>query len=663
MSRKKSLVIVESPAKARTIATILGDDFVVTSSMGHIVDLPQKKLGIDIDNDFQPDFVVIPGKKQLLAQLKKEAKDKRHVYLATDPDREGEAIGWHIKSQIAKTKESKDKFLRVVFHEITKSAVQDAFKHPQELDKAKFDAQIARRILDRLVGYFLSPFLWSKIARGLSAGRVQSVALRIIVERERQIQKFKPQEYWEIEAKLRKGEKQSEHIFTAKLNKIAGKNPEINDEKQAKSLVVEIQPLEFKVSAIEEKEKRRSASAPFITSSLQQDAFNKLHFTARKTMVIAQRLYEGVDLGQLGPTGLITYMRTDSVVVAQKAIFEVRDFIASSFGRQYLPDKPNPYKSAKRAQAAHEAIRPTETKRSPPDIKEFLNEDEFKLYDLIWRRFIASQMKPARISVKTVKISAGRFFFHVSGSEIKFKGFLIIYEDKKDDAKQPIFPVISVGERLNLIELIPSQHFTRPPARFSDASLVKFLEERGIGRPSTYVPIIQTLLFRDYMRREKGYFFPTELGIKVFDLLIEYFKKIMDLDFTANMEDELDLVEEGQVAWLKVLKDFYPEFRKKLDFAQKTAKKQVEKTDEVCSDCGRPMVIKWGRKGKFLSCSGYPKCKNSKSISLGIKCPNEGCDGELVERRSIKRGRFFYGCTSYPKCTFVSNTLPKEETE
>ncbi len=653
-TKEKSLVIVESPAKAKTIGAILGANFVVESSMGHIVDLPAKKLGIDIDNGFSPEFVVMPAKIKLLNQLKTLSKDKRHVYLATDPDREGEAIGWHIKSEIAKPKDAKDKFLRVIFHEITTEAVKEAFKHPQELDKSKFDAQKTRRVLDRLVGYFLSPFLWRKIARGLSAGRVQSVALRIIVEREREILAFVPKEYWEIEAKLKK---QAEPEFSAKLAKIDNKDPEIDNEHQAKILVGEIKKEQFIVSDIEGKEKKRSAPPPFTTSSLQQEAFNRLHFTAKKTMLIAQHLYEGIELGKIGPTGLITYMRTDSVNVSQNALFEVRDFIATQFGRQYLPEKPNFYKLAKRAQAAHEAIRPTKVLRRPQDLKEYLSSDEYKLYELIWRRFLASQMKPAQMFVTTVKISAGKFLFQASGTELKFDGFLSVYAEKEEKKEEVKLPRLAVGDELNLINLIPTQHFTKPPARFSDASLVKFLEEKGIGRPSTYVPIIQTLIFRDYVRRIKGYFSPTELGIKVFDLLIKYFKEIMDLDFTARMEDELDLVEEGDIKWLKVLDDFYPTFRKKLDFANEYAKKEVVTSKEICPQCGKPMVIKWGRKGRFLSCSGFPQCKASKSITTGIKCPNEGCPGEVVERRS-KRGRFFYGCTNYPKCTFVSNSLP-----
>lgn len=663
-AKEKFLVIVESPAKAKTISAILGDKFIVESSMGHIVDLPAKKIGIDIEKDFKPEFVVIPAKVKLLNKLKKEAKDKKHVYLATDPDREGEAIGWHIKSEISKPKDPADKFLRVVFHEITKEAVNEAFTHPQKLDQAKFDAQQARRILDRVVGYLLSPFLWRKIARGLSAGRVQSVALRIITQRERQIQAFKPQEYWELEAKLKKSEqtgakkKHEADTFSAKLSKIDNKDFEINNEAQAKDLVEKLKKEKFIVAGVEEKEKKRSPVAPFTTSSLQQEAFNKLHFTAQKTMFIAQHLYEGMELGKLGPTGLITYMRTDSVNISKVALSEVCNFIKSNFGKEYLPTAPVIYKSKKQAQEAHEAIRPAKVSTRPEELKEFLSEDEFKLYDLIWRRFVASQMKPAEFLVTTVKINAANAIFQASGSRMKFKGFLAVYEQNKDKDEELNLPPLSVGENLDLVSLDPSQHFTKPPAHFSDASLVKFLEEKGIGRPSTYVPIIQTLLFRNYARRIKGYFVATELGMKVADLLVQYFKVVMDLDFTANMEEKLDLVEEGKIEWLRVLHDFYPDFRKNLDFAQESAKKEVVISTEVCPQCAKPMVMKWGRKGRFLSCSDYPRCKASKSISIGVKCPLEGCGGDVVERRS-KKGRFFYGCSNYPKCTFVSNTLPE----
>jgi DNA topoisomerase-1 len=661
-AKEQSLVIVESPAKAKTISAILGNSYVVESSMGHVVDLPQKKLGIDIDNGFSPEFVVMPGKVTLLKKLKKEAKNKKHIYLATDPDREGEAIGWHIKAAIAHKNDSEDKFLRVVFHEITKEAVKEAFSHPQDLNQALFDSQQARRILDRVVGYFLSPFLWRKIARGLSAGRVQSVALRIIRERERQIEQFIPQEYWEIEARLSKVQQHEKESFVAKLVKIDNKDPEIATGQVAKDLVTKIEREKFSVADIEEKDKTKSPSAPFTTSSLQQEAFNRLRFTAQKTMLIAQKLYEGVELGESGPTGLITYMRTDSVNVAQSALNEVRKYITESFGKEYLPDSVRIYKSKKGSQEAHEAIRPTGVMRKPDDLKQYLATDELKLYELIWRRFVASQMKPAQIQTTTVKISAGVYLFSVSNSKVSFNGYLAIYEEKDDEENEKeeiTLPPLSIGEILKLIALTPSQHFTKPPAHFSDASLVKFLEERGIGRPSTYVPIIQTLLYRDYVRRIKGYFTITELGAKVADLLIEYFKDIMDLEFSAKMEEELDLVEEGKIAWLKVLQDFYPNFKKDLDHAQNSAKKEVVQTSEVCPQCAKPMVIKWGRKGKFLSCSDYPTCKASKSISSGVKCPNPGCGGDVVERRS-KKGRFFYGCSNYPKCTFVSNTLPKD---
>lgn len=653
---KKNLVIVESPTKAKTISKILGDDFSVVSSMGHIIDLPQKKLGVDIEQGFKPEYVVISGRQKILTALKKESRDKQNIFVATDPDREGEAIGWQIKERIFKNKN----VLRVVFHEITSLAVNAAFKQPRGFDINMVEAQAGRRILDRIVGYFLSPLLWKKIGRGLSAGRVQSVALRLIVDRERQINKFIPQEYWEIEAELKKASGAGSGVsgaFLAKLEKIDDKKAEIKNKQQADGLVNDIKTKQFIVSDVNKKEKKRYPAAPFITSTLQQEAFNKLKFNAIKTMIVAQQLYEGIDIGEAGPAGLITYMRTDSVHAAPEAIKEVRDFILKQFGKKYLPEKPNVYKVRKLAQEAHEAIRPTSVLRSPDSIKKFLSPDQYKLYALIYNRFVVSQMTPAEYLVTTVWIQAGKYLFAVSGSTLIFEGFTAIYNNNKDNTI--IIPELTKGEVLELLRLMPSQHFTKPPSRFSDSSLVKALEEEGVGRPSTYAPIIQTLVFRDYARRIKGYFQATELGFKVCDLLVEYFPKIMDVKFTALMEDKLDEVEEGRLDKIKILNDFYSPFKASVDFAQANIKKEVITTDEVCDKCGKPMIIKWGRKGKFLSCSAYPECKNSKSITTKIKCPAAGCGGELIERRS-KRG-LFYGCTNYPKCTFTSNALPQEK--
>lgn len=658
MPKKKSLVIVESPTKAKTIGNILKKDFSVVSSMGHLIDLPEKKLGVDIEKDFEPTYEVVAGRAKILETLKKESKDKTNIYIATDPDREGEAIGWHLKQRLG----SKDKkFLRVLFHEITPAAVLEAFKKPHQFDSNMVQAQQARRILDRLVGYFLSPLLWRKLARGLSAGRVQSVALRLVIERERQILNFVAQEYWEIEAELRKSAVTRYAPFTAKLEKIEDKKAEIKNKEQADRLVSDIRTKQFKVLDIKKSEKKRYPSAPFITSTLQQEAFNKLRFNANKTMVIAQQLYEGIDITGRGPVGLITYMRTDSTRIAPEAIREVRNFISKNFGKDYLPEKPNVYKVKKLAQEAHEAIRPTLISRPPESLKACLTADQHKLYHLIYNRFLASQMTPARYLVTTVDIQAGRYLFAATGSTLLFDGFTIVYnnEDRNNkEANKNIIPPLKKDEVLELLRLIPSQHFTKPPPRFSDSSLVKALEEEGIGRPSTYAPIISTLILRDYIRRIKGYFYPTELGFKVCDLLVEYFPKIMDVKFTAQMEEELDEIEEARLKKTRVLNDFYVPFKSSLDFAQTNIKKEIIKTKEICDKCGKSMVIKWGRKGKFLSCSGFPKCKNSKSITSGVKCPEPGCGGELVERRS-RRG-FFYGCSNYPRCKFTSKRLPED---
>ena len=658
--KDKSLVIVESPTKAKTISKILGDKFSVVSSMGHLIDLPKKELGVIIEKNFQPSYVVIPGRQKVLATLKKESKDKKIIYVATDPDREGEAIGWHIKDKILKKK----KVSRVVFHEITAQAVKEAFKNPRDFDLKMVEAQVGRRILDRIVGYFLSPLLWRKIARGLSAGRVQSVVLRLIIEREKQIKDFIPQEYWEIEAELRKRNITNPVSFIARLEKIESEKVEIKNKPEADKLVNDIEGKTFKVLDIKKTEKKRNPEAPFITSTLQQEAFNKLRFNATKTMIVAQQLYEGIDIGEDNPIGLITYMRTDSPRVAPEAIKGVRSLILKQFGKKYLPEQPNVYKVKKLAQEAHEAIRPTLVSRPPETLKEFLRPEQFKLYELIYNRFLASQMTPAVYSITTVNIQVERYLFIASGSTLIFEGFMAVYNksnNEEEKGKKNIIPPLEKDEVLDLIKLLPSQHFTKPPPRFSDSSLVKALEEEGIGRPSTYAPIISTLILRDYARRLKGYFYPTELGFKVCDLLVEYFPKIMDVKFTALMEEELDEIEEGRLDKIKVLEDFYQPFKVSLDFAQEHIKKEVITTEEVCEQCNRPMIIKWGRKGKFLSCSGYPECKNSKSITSGVKCPEPGCGGELIERRG--RLGFFFGCSNFPKCTFTSRTLPENKEE
>jgi len=663
---KKSMVIVESPAKAKTISKFLGDNFCVVSSMGHVVDLPQKEFGIEIANGYQAEFVVIPGKKKLLTELKKQAKDVEEIYFATDPDREGEAIGWNLKEWM---KLKAQKVFRVEFHEITKNAIQAAFRSPREFNAHKIKAQQARRILDRIVGYFLSPLLWRKVTRGLSAGRVQSVALRLIVDRERQIQVFVPQEYWSLEAHLRKQAahgKEEKRVFTASLEKIGEEKAQLADEAQAQKVMADVADKPFTVVSVEPSLKARHPLAPFITSTLQQDAFNKLRFSAVKTMFIAQQLYEGIELGEEGPVGLITYMRTDSFHVAPTAIDEVRGYIAKAFGKDYLPDTPRTYKSKRLAQEAHEAIRPTSVARSPEEVSKHLTPEQFKLYDLIWKRFVASQMNPVQTEVTTVLIGCDRYVFKATGSRVVFDGFSVLYraddENDKEASQKNILPPLSAQEALHLMKLVPGQHFTKPPARYSEGSLIKTLEEEGVGRPSTYAPIISTIVNRDYVRREKGYLTPTELGTKVSDLLVEYFPQIMDISFTAKMEGELDMVEDGEADWVTVLNEFYAPFKEKLDYAQQNIKKEVVYSDEKCELCGLPMVIKWGRKGKFLSCSDYPRCKSAKSITSGVKCPAAGCVGELVLRRSY-RGRSFYGCSQYPKCRFTSRDLPSPAAE
>ena len=652
MKSGKKLVIVESPTKARTIGRILGEGFLVTSSMGHLIDLPQRQLGVDVDNGFVPRYVVMKSRQSLLSKLKKEAAGSQEVYVATDPDREGEAIGWHIKERLPAGK----KILRVVFHEITPQAVKNAFGHPREFDASMIEAQTGRRVLDRIVGYHLSPLLWKKMARGLSAGRVQSVALRIIVERERQIESFVPREYWEIEALLGTP---GGADFSAKLDKEDGEKIEIKNREEADRIAEKLGKSVFSVASITRKEKKRNPEPPFITSTLQQEGFNKLKFNSSRTMQIAQQLYEGVDLAGEGPVGLITYMRTDSTNVAASAVKEARDFIKDKYGAEYLPDKPNVYKSRKNAQEAHEAIRPSAVSRSPEQLRDLLTPEQYKLYELIYRRFISSQMTPARYSVTSVSINAGAYSFSASGSRLIFDGCLSVYrKEEEQEEGQPAMPELKEGDILQLRGLNPSQHLTKPPPRFSDSSLVKTLEEEGIGRPSTYAPIIQTLLLRDYVRRIKGYFHPTELGGKVCDLLVRYFPGIMDVKFTARMEEKLDGIEEGKLRHVQVLEEFYQPFKQDLDFAQGDIKKEVIVTGEACEKCGKPMVVKWGRKGKFLSCSGFPECKHAKSITTGVKCPQPDCAGELIERHS-RRG-VFYGCSRYPECRYVSSTLPGE---
>ncbi len=658
---KGYLVIVESPAKSKTINKILGKDYKVVACMGHLIDLPGDRMGIDFENNFKPEYTTMKGRKKYLTSLKKDAKGVKAIFLAADPDREGEAICWHLKNELQK--KGVDVF-RVSFEEITEKAVRRAFENPGEIDMNKVNAQQARRLLDRIVGYSLSPLLWKKITRGLSAGRVQSVALRLVVEREHEIKVFKPEEYWSLESLLKKkDDTEAKDKFKAKLVKHKGGKIQVGTKDESDKIVEELKKSDFIVRDINRKEKKSYPRAPYKTSVLQQDAFNKLNFSASKTMTVAQGLYEGVDLGEEGSVGLITYMRTDSVRVADDALVGVREYIAKEYGDKYCPEKAVKYAAKKGAQEAHEAIRPSLPLRSPAQVAKYLKPGELKLYELIWNRFISSQMTNAVYSVLAINIEAGEYLFRAGGGKLIFDGCLKPFKGEEEKtADIELLPELSEGEVLDLLELLPEQHFTKPPGRYSDASLVKVLEEKGIGRPSTYAPIIRTITQRNYIKRIGKYFQPTELGELVNGLLVDNFPDIIDYDFTAKMEEELDGVEEGKIDWVAILREFYIPFTKKLEEAKQRMQKvnkQVVSTDQVCEQCGKPMVVKWGRRGRFLSCSAFPACKNAKSITTGIKCPEEGCDGELVERKS-RRGAF-YGCTKYPKCTYTSRSLPAQD--
>jgi len=781
----KGLVIVESPAKAKTIQKYLGKGFEVEASFGHVKDLPKSNLGVDIDNNFVTEYVVIPGKEKVLVKLKKLAKGADTVYLAPDPDREGEAIAAHLAEELGgdnfdgtKNKKKKNdlEIRRVTFNEITQRAVKEAFEHARDIDRNLVDAQQTRRVLDRLVGYQVSPLLWDKVRRGLSAGRVQTVALRLIVDREREIKAFQKQEYWTIDAHLSAGKGPS---FDARLIGRGDEKIEVPNQEEADKITAFLNEANWLVRSVEKKERRRNAAAPFTTSKLQQDSARKLRFSVKRTMMLAQRLYEGVELGEEGLVGLITYMRTDSTRVSNDALAEVREYIPQHFGKEYLPETANFYKSKQKgAQEAHEAIRPTSVMRHPDEIQKYLKEDEFKVYKLIWQRFVASQMNPAIFDQTTVDIDAGKgnesYRFRVTGSVMKFDGFLKVYEeskegkDEEDEALKHKLPALNEGQKLTLKELKPEQHFTEPPPRYNEASLVKELEERGIGRPSTYATILGTIQERQYVTKTGGKFVPTEIGLVVTDLLVENFKDIFDPAYTAKLEEELDDIEDGKEKWTDALKEFYKKFERDLNYAGKHMQnlKAMEKpTDEKCERCGSPLVIKWGkhgsffacssydktdpnsctftkenpidlpdldsadmqetaqeeycencgrpmvlkrgrfgqfmactgypdckttrrldqakkvpdvpldekcpecgrnmllrhgRYGEFISCSGYPDCKYVKQNFIGMKCP-ECKDGELVEKRARRRGNTFYGCSRYPKCKFTSANKPVPE--
>jgi len=661
----KSLIIVESPAKAKTIKKYLGKDFSVEASSGHLIDLPSSKLGVDIENDFNPEYVVIRGKGKYLDKLKKAAKNADNIYLASDPDREGEAIAWHIANEL----DIWDRSHRVLFYEITKNAVMKSIENPTDLSQDRFEAQQARRVLDRLVGYQVSPLLWRKVKKGLSAGRVQSVALRVVVEREREIEAFKAREYWSIESELKRTQDAQSDSFVASLVRFEGDKAEISNEEQSNHILESINNEKFIVSSVDRKDKKRNALPPFITSTLQQEASRKIRFGTKKTMSIAQKLYEGIELGEEGPVGLITYMRTDSVRISNEAIDEARSYIQENYGGEYLPDKPNTFKVKKSAQDAHEAIRPTYVSKNPDSINKFLSEEEYKLYKLIWQRFVASQMKPVIYDQTTLEADAGKATFRATGSIIKFPGFSAVYlegkeeeEEAKEKDEMRKLPDVSKGDNLDLINLEGKQHFTQPPPRFTESSLVKELEEKGIGRPSTYASIISTIQDREYVLRDKNRLLPTVLGRTVNDLLIQGFPEVMDIQFTAEMEEKLDDVEDGNINWVELLKNFYDGFSDRLEKAQESMK-GVE-TNIACDNCSAPMIVKWGKGGEFLSCSKYPECKNAKAFKYDDEgkiviveraapvvredMPCDKCSAPMVIKQS-RRGEFL-ACSRYPDC-------------
>lgn len=707
-SKFKNLVIVESPTKCKTLKKFLGREFEVEATIGHIKDLPKSQLGVDLENDFKPDYQILEGKEKVIGRLKKEARKANTIYLAPDPDREGEAIAWHVAEELRGTKK---KIRRAYFNEITKSAVLKGIEEAGEIDHKMVQAQQARRVLDRLVGYQVSPILWKTLHFGLSAGRVQSVALRIVCEREEQILNFKPEEYWSIKALLETDKKEKFHSL---LVKIDDQDFKISNQESAQNAVKEIGKQKFSVADIRQEEKRRFPYPPFTTSTLQQDASRRLFFPPSKTMSIAQQLYEGVELGNDEVVGLITYMRTDSVRIASEALGQVRKFISLNLGENYIPEKANFYKSKKLAQEAHEAIRPTYVENTPAKVKKYLTKDQSRLYELIWNRFVASQMMPAVYDTVSVDNKAGKYLFRSNSSKLKFDGFLKVYEElKEENGNGPVefkLPALTVGQLLKLIELLPEQHFTKPSARFTEASLIKEMEANGIGRPSTYATIISTLKQRRYVESLQRRLTPTELGNTVNRILVQNFPEIFSVDFTAEMEEELDKIEEGEMKWTEVLNDFYEPFSsilKKVSARSKEIKEShQEETNETCEKCGSPMVIKWGRHGRFLSCSNYPecknakplnhkedkqllngvrcelcgsemvvktgrfgrfiacsnypKCKNTKPLTLGIPCPQKGCTGEIAEKRT-KRGKIFYSCSRYPKCKFSTWDKPVAE--
>lgn len=709
----QSLIIVESPAKARTLKKYLGTSFTVKASLGHVKDLPEKRLGIDIEHGFTPEYVAISGKKRVLQDLRTEAARAERIFLAPDPDREGEAIAWHIASELRTPSE---RLYRILLHEITQKGIHEALQHPGRIDEHKVSAQQARRLLDRLVGYKLSPLLWKKVQSGLSAGRVQSVALRIICDRERIIQAFEPQEYWTIDADMAVAEPPP---FQARLHTINGAKAQIAVEADARRIVDDLHQARYAVSNIKKSARRRQPAPPFTTSTLQQEAARKLRFAAQRTMRVAQALYEGLALGTEGEVGLITYMRTDSTRLAEEAVQEARQYIQAHHGKEYVATGTRKYKKQKAAQEAHEAIRPTSVLRTPEHVQPYLNAEQLALYTLIWKRLVASQMSPAVLDHTSVDITANQYMFRATGAVMRFPGFTVLYEesqpetpvqDAEEGGQNRALPPLTVGQEVEVKAVVPNQHFTQPPPRFTEASLVQELEKLGIGRPSTYAAILSTLHERKYVQDQERKLVPTELGTTINSLLIEHFPDLLDVQFTAQLEDKLDQIEEGQQDWVQTLHDFYEPFAVTLENAthkMRNIKREVEATDEVCEKCQRPMVIRWGRFGRFMACSGYPECKNTRELSAGdtppvaapteagtceqcgqpmalkrgrygeflactgyptckntrpvagvvMPCPQAGCGGTIVQRRS-RRGRTFYGCTNYPRCDFSAWQRP-----
>ncbi|BFJ01729.1 type I DNA topoisomerase [Priestia megaterium] len=651
------LVIVESPAKAKTIERYLGKKYKVKASMGHVRDLPKSQMGIDIDQDYNPKYITIRGKGPVLKELKTAAKKAKKIYLAADPDREGEAIAWHLAHSLDVDIASD---CRVVFNEITKEAIKESFKHPRAINMDLVDAQQARRILDRLVGYNISPLLWKKVKKGLSAGRVQSIAVRLIIDREKEIAKFIPEEYWTVKATFQKGNDQ----FEGQLIEYQGKKVELSNEDDVTNIVKQLDGNEFSISKVTKRERKRNAAPSFTTSSLQQEAARKLNFRAKKTMMIAQQLYEGIDLGKEGTVGLITYMRTDSTRISETAQTEARDYITNAYGNQFVATEKRKEKKNSNAQDAHEAIRPTSALRKPGEVKEFLSRDQYRLYKLVWERFVASQMAPAIMDTMAVDLKNGDVTFRANGSKVKFPGFMKVYVEGNDDQveeKENLLPDLEEGEVAYSKDIDEKQHFTQPPPRYTEARLVKTLEELGIGRPSTYAPTLDTIQKRGYVALDNKRFVPTELGEIVLELVLEFFPEILDVEFTAKMENDLDEVEDGNVQWVRVIDEFYSDFEKRLEHAEKEMR-EVEIKDEPagedCEECGSPMVYKMGRYGKFMACSNFPDCRNTKPIvkEIGVKCPK--CEeGNIVERKSKKK-RTFYGCDRFPGCDFVSWDKP-----